>query len=87
VVKICKDGDGEALGGLIRGETEINIVGLEFIVARKKNLNKLERDKTEKGISGQHDGSRYGRGPYRRPIPNVLPKSAVLARTLPSTLT
>ena len=64
------------MGGLIRGEAERNLMGLEFIVAWKKNPNKLERDKPEKGNSGQHDGSWYGRRPYRLPVPDVLPKIA-----------
>jgi hypothetical protein len=73
-VKVSKDGEGEALGGLITGEAERNLVGLEFIVAQKMNPNKLERDKLEKGDYGQHDGSRYRRRPYRPPVPEVLPK-------------
>jgi hypothetical protein len=51
-VKICKYGEGEALGGLIRGEAERNLVGLELIVAWKKNPNKLERAKPENGNLG-----------------------------------
>jgi hypothetical protein len=40
------------LGGLIRGEAERNIVGLEYIVAQKKNPKTLERHKLEKEVLG-----------------------------------
>jgi hypothetical protein len=63
------------LGGLIRGEAERNLVGLEFMVAQKKNPNKSERYKLEKEILGSTEVC--GTGAYRtiRPYPTSCQNS------------
>jgi hypothetical protein len=60
----------------MRDYEEEKLVKLKVWSHRKKNPNKLERYKLEKGNSRQHGGSWYERRPYRPPVPNVLPKSA-----------
>jgi hypothetical protein len=70
-----KDEEIEALGSLIRGEAERNLMGLEFMVPQKMNPKKLERYKLKKEILGSTVVLGTGADRNVRPYPTSYQKS------------